>query len=81
MLAPFWFILFLPSTVFDFFVRAVTGGSPVQVFGAYTADVYLGFGLNAVGWALVTGVLCFVIQKRLTKRCSQPLAGVRTSFR
>ena len=67
VLAPFWFVLFLPSLVFDFFVRVFTGRSPVQVFGAYTADVYLGFGLNAVGWALIAGLICVIVQKRLTR--------------
>jgi len=81
VVVPFWFILCFPSAVFDFFVRAVTGKSPVRVFGAHIADVYLGFGLNAFGWALVTGVLCFLIKKRLTKRCSEPLAATRSSFR
>jgi hypothetical protein len=77
IVVPVWFILCFPSIVFGFFVRAVTSKPTVQVFGAHVADVYLGMGLNAVGWALVAGVVCFLIRKRLTRRCSQPLAGVR----
>jgi hypothetical protein len=78
LLEPLWFILFLPSVVFDFFVRAFTGSSPGQVFGAYAADVYLGFGLNAVGWALIAGVICVIVQKRLARRSSEPRACVRS---
>jgi hypothetical protein len=70
ILSTLWFVLFLPSEVFDRLVRSLTGSSPVQVFGAFTADVLLGFGLNAVVWALVSGSFCFIVQKRLTNRWS-----------
>jgi hypothetical protein len=76
-LEPVWFILFLPSTIVHRFVYFITGMSLVQVFGAFTADVLLGFGLDAVVWALIAGLLCAIIQKRLTTRSSERVPGVR----
>ena len=70
VLASFLYILWLPSTVLELCVRAVTERSTVELFGAYAAHMYLGFGLNAFGWALLAGVVCVAIQRRLTRRCS-----------
>ena len=69
-LAPVWSLLFLPSTIFDFFVRATTGQSSLQFFGPFIADVFLGFGVNAVVWSLIAALASLAIQQHLTRRCS-----------
>jgi hypothetical protein len=69
-LMPLWYLVFLPSTVFDTLFRAVTGQTPGQVFGPFTADVYLGVGLNAAVWGMVAAIATLVIQRHLTRRCS-----------
>jgi predicted permease len=61
------YALFFPSTVFDFFVRAITHKSPVVVLGAFWGDIVFGFVLNAVGWALVVSILWMIFDRLLEK--------------
>jgi hypothetical protein len=60
------YALFFPSTVFDFFIRAITHKSPALVFGGW-GDIVFGFVLSALGWALIASLL-WVVFDRLLER-------------
>jgi hypothetical protein len=61
------YALFFSSTVFDFFVRAITHKSPVIVFGAFWGDIVFGLLLNAVAWAVIAAVLWLVFDAILER--------------
>lgn len=56
-----WSVLFFPSTVFDSVVRLMTHKSTAMVFGGFMGDLYFGFMLNAVVWALAIFVVWLMV--------------------